>query len=48
MVLPATWGFRALTSPTFDFSLIWPMLIMSAICIIGILWRLKIIQKQES
>jgi ABC-2 type transport system permease protein len=48
MVLPATWGFKALTSPRFDASLLWPMLLMSAIFIIAIIWRLKRIQKQEN
>jgi ABC-2 type transport system permease protein len=48
MVLPATWGFKALTSPRFDFSLLWPLLLMDAICIIAIIFRLKNIQKQEN
>lgn len=48
MVLPATWGFKALTSPNLDFSLLWPMLLMSAIYIIAIIWRLNIIHKQEN
>lgn len=48
LVLPATWGFKALTSPKFDFSLLWPLLLMSAICLVVIALRLQSIQKQEN
>lgn len=48
LVLPATWGFRALSSPKFDVSLLLPLLLMSVVFTIAIILRLRIIQKQEN
>lgn len=48
MVLPATWGFKALTSPRFDVSLLWPMLLIGLLCVTGIVLRLRTIQNQEN
>jgi len=47
LVLPATWGFKALTASQLSWANLWPLLLISAMCLAAIAWRLRSISESE-
>ncbi len=45
-IFPATWGFKALLATTWDFNVIFPMVIIFLVALIGVAFGLKLLKKE--